>query len=81
MQSLVGSSFERLPESEIEAEFIMGLIDTSTHALSKALDPLLEHLSCKVCEKCLRDKIKDVRVRWTAVKVIQTCFLLSFSLN
>ncbi|PPQ94267.1 hypothetical protein CVT25_004924 [Psilocybe cyanescens] len=43
--------------------------DISTHTLGNALNPLLEHLTCKLCEKSLKDKIKDVMVRWTAVKV------------
>ncbi|KAH9478582.1 hypothetical protein JR316_0009039 [Psilocybe cubensis] len=43
--------------------------DTSTHTLSQSLNPLLDHVTCKECEKILKDKIKEVMVRWTAVKV------------
>ncbi|PPQ90285.1 hypothetical protein CVT25_013110 [Psilocybe cyanescens] len=43
--------------------------DMSTITLGNALNPLLEHLTCKSCEKALEDKIRDVMVRWIAVKV------------
>ncbi|ESK97625.1 hypothetical protein Moror_17487 [Moniliophthora roreri MCA 2997] len=43
--------------------------DLSTSFLESALRPLAEHLSCDLCKRSLNDRIKNVLVQWSVVKV------------
>lgn len=43
--------------------------DMSPSAIERVLLPLTEHLTCELCRKILTDRIKEVVVAWTMVKV------------
>ncbi|KAF9058135.1 hypothetical protein BJ165DRAFT_1334371 [Panaeolus papilionaceus] len=43
--------------------------DLSTSAMESALRPLAEHLACSECQEALRDRIKNLVVQWSVVKV------------
>jgi len=38
--------------------------------MESALRPLAEHLTCEHCQQALRDRIKNLVVQWSVVKVI-----------
>ncbi|RPD67354.1 hypothetical protein L226DRAFT_586493 [Lentinus tigrinus ALCF2SS1-7] len=42
--------------------------DLSTSAMESALCPLADHLSCDVCKKSLRDRVKQLIGQWSVVK-------------
>ncbi|KAF9075896.1 hypothetical protein BDP27DRAFT_1212080, partial [Rhodocollybia butyracea] len=52
--------------------------DLSTGFLESALAPLAEHLSCGLCKQGLNDRIKNLIVQWSVVKV---CFLYEQTLR
>jgi hypothetical protein len=37
--------------------------------MEAALRPLAEHLTCEHCQQALRDRIKNLVVQWSVVKV------------
>jgi hypothetical protein len=41
----------------------------STNSLESALRPLAEHLSCDLCKNALNDRVKNLIVQWSIVKV------------
>lgn len=41
----------------------------STGAMESALVPLGEHLRCDLCQEALKDRIKNLVVQWSVVKV------------
>jgi hypothetical protein len=43
--------------------------DLSTSTMESALRPLAEHLTCEHCQQALRDRIKNLVVQWSVVKV------------
>ncbi|KAF8192547.1 hypothetical protein BJ912DRAFT_1021817 [Pholiota molesta] len=43
--------------------------DLSTSSMESALRPLAEHLTCEHCQQSLRDRIKNLVVQWSVVKV------------
>ncbi|THV08616.1 hypothetical protein K435DRAFT_814998 [Dendrothele bispora CBS 962.96] len=43
--------------------------DLSTSFLESALSPLAENLSCDLCKQALNDRIKNLIVQWSVVKV------------
>ncbi|KDR83798.1 hypothetical protein GALMADRAFT_56124 [Galerina marginata CBS 339.88] len=43
--------------------------DLSTSAMESALRPLAEHLTCGECQQALRERIKNLVVQWSVVKV------------
>ncbi|KAI0711068.1 hypothetical protein C8T65DRAFT_695507 [Cerioporus squamosus] len=43
--------------------------DLSTSAMESALCPLADHLSCDVCKRSLADRVKQLIVQWSVVKV------------
>ena len=43
--------------------------DLSTSAMESALCPLADHLSCDVCKQSLADRVKQLIVQWSVVKV------------
>lgn len=43
--------------------------ELSTNTIKYALKPLGEHLSCDICRDALRDRIRDLVVRWSVVRV------------
>lgn len=43
--------------------------DLSTSSMESALGPLGEHLSCELCQTTLRDRIKQLVIQWSVVKV------------
>ncbi|KAF8974299.1 hypothetical protein BDZ97DRAFT_1646763 [Flammula alnicola] len=43
--------------------------DLSTSTMESALWPLAEHLTCEQCQQSLRDRIKNLVVQWSVVKV------------
>ncbi|KAJ7340717.1 hypothetical protein DFH08DRAFT_704267 [Mycena albidolilacea] len=43
--------------------------DMSINSLTSALRPLAEHLSCELCQNALADRVKDLIVQWSLVKV------------
>jgi hypothetical protein len=45
------------------------VLDLSTHTMRSVLNPLTEHLSCQLCHEGLQNRIKDVIVQWTNVRV------------
>ena len=45
-------------------------LDLSTSTMESALRPLAEHLTCEHCQQALRDRIKNLVVQWSVVKVI-----------
>ena len=45
------------------------LTDLSTSAMESALCPLADHLSCDVCKKSLTDRVRQLIVQWSVVKV------------
>lgn len=48
---------------------IDGCADLSMAAIEAALRSLEEHLSCGVCKKALGERIKQLIVQWSVVKV------------
>ncbi|KAI0774098.1 hypothetical protein C8Q74DRAFT_1316997 [Fomes fomentarius] len=46
--------------------------DLSTRAMESALCPLADHLSCEVCKQSLADRVKQLIVQWSVVKVSLT---------
>ena len=52
--------------------------DLSTSAMESALCPLADHLSCDVCKQSLADRVKQLIVQWSVVKV-SPCRLSLFS--
>ncbi|KAJ3922789.1 hypothetical protein F5877DRAFT_74938 [Lentinula edodes] len=48
--------------------------DVSTGFLEAALTPLVEHLSCDLCKQGLKDRIKNLIVQWSVVKLPTTSF-------
>ncbi|KDR71840.1 hypothetical protein GALMADRAFT_253611 [Galerina marginata CBS 339.88] len=42
--------------------------DPSSHSMQSAFNPLLGHLTCELCHQALKDRIKDVVIRWVSVK-------------
>lgn len=44
-------------------------LDVSTSTMEVALRPLQEHLTCDLCRDTLKERIKDVIVQWSIVKV------------
>ncbi|KAF9482440.1 hypothetical protein BDN70DRAFT_801430 [Pholiota conissans] len=59
--------------------------DLSTSSMESALRPLAEHLTCEHCQQSLRDRIKNLVVQWSIVKVgaitlsLLVFLLISFS--
>lgn len=47
----------------------MELADLSMSAIEAALCPLGEHLSCEMCKKNLAERVKQLVVQWSVVKV------------
>ncbi|KAH9894482.1 hypothetical protein C8Q73DRAFT_791021 [Cubamyces lactineus] len=43
--------------------------DLSTSAMETALWPLADHLSCDICKKSLAERVKQLIVQWSVVKV------------
>lgn len=43
--------------------------DLSTHGMEAALKPLMEDLTCKLCRRILKEKIRNVVVKWATAKV------------
>ncbi|KAF9263464.1 hypothetical protein L218DRAFT_864956 [Marasmius fiardii PR-910] len=43
--------------------------DLSPSFLESALRPLVDHLSCDLCKEALNDRIKNVLVQWSVIKV------------
>lgn len=43
--------------------------DLSTSTMESALRPLAEHLTCDQCQLALRDRIKNLVIQWSLVKV------------
>lgn len=43
--------------------------DISKSFLESSLTPLAEHLTCKLCKKSLNERIRDLVVHWSIVKV------------
>ncbi|KAJ7228721.1 hypothetical protein GGX14DRAFT_509410 [Mycena pura] len=43
--------------------------DMSTNALESALRPLAQHLSCDLCKNALDDRIRNLIIQWSVVKV------------
>ena len=43
--------------------------DLSTNAMESALCPLADHLSCEVCKQSLVDRVRQLIVQWSVVKV------------
>ena len=41
----------------------------SSGVIEAALLPLADHLDCRLCEKLLRDRVKDLVEKWNVVKV------------
>ncbi len=50
----------------------VSLADLSTRAMESALCPLADHLSCEVCKQSLADRVKQLIVQWSVVKVSLT---------
>ncbi|KAJ3477886.1 hypothetical protein NLI96_g10150 [Meripilus lineatus] len=46
--------------------------DLSTSSMEAALGPLGEHLTCELCQTTLRDRIKQLIIQWSVVKVLFT---------
>lgn len=46
--------------------------DMSASTIESSLHPLADHLSCEVCKQSLRERIRDLVVQWSVVKV--SCF-------
>jgi len=46
--------------------------DLSTSAIESALAPLGDQLTCELCRKALRDRLKTLIVQWSVVKVCST---------
>lgn len=46
-------------------------LDLSTGTMESALRPLTDHLTCEQCQSVLRERIKNLVVQWSVVKV---CF-------
>lgn len=46
--------------------------DLSTSAMESALLPLADHLSCDVCKRSLGDRVKQLIIQWSVVKVCAT---------
>lgn len=44
-------------------------IDLSTSTMESALRPLAEHLTCEQCQDSLRERIKNLVVQWSVIKV------------
>jgi hypothetical protein len=46
--------------------------------MESALRPLSEHLTCDLCQQALKDRIKNLIVQWSIVKVrvSRSCFLV-----
>ena len=44
-------------------------IDTTASAIEGALCPLADYLTCELCKKSLVDRVKQVIVQWSMVKV------------
>ncbi|KAF8885572.1 hypothetical protein CPB84DRAFT_1788327 [Gymnopilus junonius] len=42
--------------------------DLSVHRIQSTLNPLIEHITCDMCNQVLSEKVKDVLVRWASVK-------------
>jgi len=45
------------------------LSDLSTTAISSALDTLQDRLSCQLCQNDLKERVKEIIVKWSKVKV------------
>lgn len=43
--------------------------DISTSAMESALNPLIEHLSCELCKQSMRERVKNLVVQWSVVRV------------
>ena len=43
--------------------------DLSASSMEAALSPLGDHLSCPLCQTSLRDRIKQLVIQWSVVKV------------
>ena len=43
--------------------------DMSASTMEAALHPLADHLQCDLCKQSLRDRIRDLVVQWSVVKV------------
>ncbi|KAI0824746.1 hypothetical protein BC628DRAFT_1518339 [Trametes gibbosa] len=43
--------------------------DLSTSAMESALCPLADHLSCPICKRSLSERVKQLIVQWSVVKV------------
>jgi hypothetical protein len=50
--------------------------DLSAHQMKAALDPLMIQLECRDCQITLRDRIKDLIVQWTAVRLLWQVYCL-----
>lgn len=46
--------------------------DMSASTIESSLHPLADHLSCEVCKQSLRERIRELVVQWSVVKV--SCF-------
>lgn len=54
------------------------LPDLSTSTMESALRPLEEHLVCDECKRALRERIKNLVVQWSIVKV-RLCLLILYT--
>ena len=50
--------------------------DLSTSTMESALRPLAEHLTCDQCQSVLRDRIKNLVIQWSVIKVRRFLFSL-----
>ena len=53
-------------------------VDLSTTAIELALRPLGDHLSCETCRTTLYERVKQLMVQWSLVKVC--CIPLAYML-
>ena len=44
-------------------------LDLSTSAINSALGTLQDHLSCQLCRNSLKQRVKQIVVEWSNVKV------------
>ncbi|KAI5118984.1 hypothetical protein M0805_001123 [Coniferiporia weirii] len=49
--------------------------DMSASTIESALCPLTDHLSCELCKTVLKDRIRDVVVQWSVVKVCSQSYV------
>ncbi len=53
--------------------------DLSTSAMESALCPLADHLACDICKRSLADRVKQLVIQWSVVKVSPCVLVRVFS--